>query len=359
MKPRLVISLVFLVAFSGSAEQMLYRSNTTGMLLERIAPYRRDDSEWIVTVEKTPTQEVRRLLDNGRETRRWETSWTDGHTRSEERETAGKQLVALRVYDAQGNLLREEEYANGALSRTSVLAYTGGTLRRTRVLGPDGAQLSSTEYLYAVNGSLREVLRTEDGGGLNISSTVTGPAGVSEQTASAGEARQVVRYDGSGRIIDTERRRGDTLVSRELFRYRADSDLLDSSTEELPVDGKTIERRYDEAGRIVSETSESGGGEETTYARDDKGRLIAKTRRTPAGLEVWRYTLDASGGVQREEYSRRGSLQKVTTYGKGRERTEDLYRDGALFLRVYFDGDTRLREEVHSGDAVLRERTYE
>ena len=273
--------------------------------------------------------------------------------------------MARRLYDATGNLLQEEEYADGALSRKSVLTYSGGRLRRTRVLGPDGGQISTTEYLYAVNGSLREVMRTDADGRVQSSSSVSGPSGVSEQQAAAGELRQIVRYDGNGRIIDREQRRGDTLVSRELFRYRADSDLLESSTEELPADGRTIERRYDDAGRVASEvaseaaSSGSAAAEETTYTRDDKGRLVSKTRRAAAGLEVWRYTLDAAGNVAREEYSLRGSLQKVTTYGKGKERTEDLYRDGTVFLRVYFDGDTRLREEVRSGDSVLRERTYQ
>ena len=39
-------------------------------------------------------------------------------------------------------------------------------------------------------------------------------------------------------------------------------------------------------------------------------------------------------------------------------RTEELYRDGELFLKVFFDGDTRLREEVWFNGRMERERSY-
>jgi hypothetical protein len=361
MKLRLVLPMLCLAALSGFAEETFYRSNITGMLLEKIPPYRRDSSEWVVTIDRAPGRETRRLLDNGRETRRWETSWSEDRSRREEKETTGAQLASRRVYDAAGNLLQEDEYADGAVTRTSVLTYSAGRVRRTQVRGPHGEQLSVTDYVYATNGSLREVVHTEAGGAEQVSSAVAGPSGISEQVVATGVTRQVIRYDADGRIIEKERRTSDAVVSREQFRYRPDSDFLESSTEELPAEGGTIERRYDEAGKIVSEVSTARGGavEEVLFTRNDKGRLVAKSRRAAAGLEVWRYLLADDGSVAREEYSLRGSLQKVTTYGKGKERTEDFYRDGAIFLRVYFDGDTRLREEVYSGDTVLRERTFE
>ena len=39
---------------------------------------------------------------------------------------------------------------------------------------------------------------------------------------------------------------------------------------------------------------------------------------------------------------------KVIIHGTGKQRTEELYKDGELFLKVFYDGDTRLREEVWS-----------
>jgi hypothetical protein len=50
---------------------------------------------------------------------------------------------------------------------------------------------------------------------------------------------------------------------------------------------------------------------------------------------------------------------KVTVHGEGKLRTEELYRDGELFLKVFYDGDTRLREEVYSNGGLQRERSYQ
>ena len=37
----------------------------------------------------------------------------------------------------------------------------------------------------------------------------------------------------------------------------------------------------------------------------------------------------------------------------------ELFRDGEVFLKVFYDGDTRLREEVWSDGSMLRERSYQ
>ena len=73
-------------------------------------------------------------------------------------------------------------------------------------------------------------------------------------------------------------------------------------------------------------------------------------------MELWKYSVDDKGKVSREEYFLLGSLQKVTLYGEGKLRTEEIYKDEDLYLKVYFDGDTRVKEEVYSGGKLLRER---
>jgi hypothetical protein len=130
------------------------------------------------------------------------------------------------------------------------------------------------------------------------------------------------------------------------------------STETLPPEGRTVERLYDASGAVTVESSSVSGAspEETSYTRNDKGELIARSRRSPRGMELWKYALDDKGKVNREEYFLLGSLQKVTVYGEGKLRTEEIYKDEELYLKVYFDGDARVKEEVYSGGKVLRER---
>ncbi|HEY9595223.1 MAG TPA: hypothetical protein VHE79_12135, partial [Spirochaetia bacterium] len=244
-----LVALFLLLSVLGGAEQQVYRSNSIGMRLERIAPYLRDRSQWVLTVETTPTTEVRRLWEDGKEKRRWEIS-TQGAERVE-KELVGKSLVARRTRDDRGNLLEEEEYTDGALTRKTLFGYTGGRLRRARVLGADGTVLATVEYLYATNGALRQVTRTTGAGAAQVSAAVGGPSGVSEQRDTAGDDTRVVRYDAAGRVVNEVHRRGDAVLDDRELRYRPEAGTLESATETDDA-GTVIESAYDDGGYIMT-----------------------------------------------------------------------------------------------------------
>jgi YD repeat-containing protein len=360
MRTLLLVALLCFSLLPAGAQEVLYRSNTFGMLLERIEPYLRDQSDWIVAIRHEGSGEVRRLYSRGKEVRRWEVSWNDDASQKIEREFDHGAIVARRLSDAAGDLLEEEQIAAGAVTQKSVFTYRGSRLARMRVLKADGSLLYAEQYVYATSGVLREVRRTGPSDVARLSSYVFGPAGLSEERNTGSDTLFIARYDTRGRVTNREQRRGEVTLSLEDFTYRAEGDHLVSSVEKLPPQDVLIERGYDEEGRLVSEKRRTGGAvnEDVAYARDEQGRLTAKTRRSAAGLETWKYTLDASDRTTREEYYRRGLLERITDFGEGKLRTEELYREEGLFLKVYYDGDQRLREEVYAGGKLLRERTY-
>jgi hypothetical protein len=360
---RHLAALVFLLCavLPVSAEELLFKSNDFGMLLSRITETQQGDSRWVLRVRRTGTDEQRMLYDKGKEVRQWDVSWNRDHTEKVERETAAGALVARRVYDASGSLLQEEEYASGVLSRKTLSTYAGGRLTRTRVLdGADGREVSSAVYLYAANGSLREVRRTVAPGETSVSAVVIAGTGLSEQRSSQGGSLFIERFDTDGRMTNRERRTDGTTVSTEEFTYDGTTRTPAASEERLPGDNSVIARHYDDAGRVSDETTSVKGAvrETVMYQRNEKGKVTTKSRRSPDGLESWKYTYADSGDLSREEYFRRGILAKVTDHGTGKLRTEEMYREGELFLKVYYDGDTRLREEVYTNGTVQRERSY-
>lgn len=358
MKQLLPAFLLLSALLPVCGDALLYKSNESGMLLQRIEPYRRDESRWILEVSMKGKDEVRRLYDRGNEARRWEVSWTENDTRKVEREVAADVLVARRLYDGAGALLQEEQYDNGTLVQKAILTYAGGRRTRVRVQAADGSLSYAEQYVYGTNGTLREVRRMGTGGDVRTSSFVFGPGGVSEERTSSKDTLFISRYDAQGRLASREKRKGDQTLSREDFSYRLETDSLLKSTERLPLEGKTIERLYDAAGKLASEASSVSGTvvEESTYTRNEQGGVTGRSRRSSRGMELWKYSLDDKGKVSREEYFLLGSLQKVTEYGQGKIRTEEIYKDEELYLKVYFDGDTRLKEEVYAGGKLLRER---
>jgi len=358
MKRLIVAFFLLQLVLPGFADTLFFRSNESGMILQPIEPYRRDESRWTLEVTSTEKGETRRLLDHGKERRRWEVSSTDGGTRKVERELAAGVLTARRIYDGAGTLLQEEQYDNGSLVQRAILTYGGGRLTHQKVQAADGSLVYEEQFVYGVNGTLREVKRTGNDKEVRISSYVFGPAGLSEERTSSTDTLFISRYDAQGRLSSREKRKGDKTLSREDFTYQEGKDAPHTSTETLPSEGRTIERLYDASGALASETSSTTGAaaEQITYTRDDKGQVISKSRRSARGMEVWKYARDDKGKVTREEFFLLGSLQKVTVYGEGKLRTEEIYKDEDLYLKVYFDGDTRLKEEVYFEGKPLRER---
>jgi len=365
MKPHprtvpLVIVLLF-TALHGFGDDLYYRSNDFGMLLARIPSSRRDDSRWVLQVSRGGLDEVRRLFDNGVEVKRWDFTWNREGSERVERQTAAGVLSARRVYAASGSLLQEEEYTAGVLSKKSLFTYVNGRLSRSRTLaGADESPISSEVYLYAANGGLREVRRTVPLGTPLVSSVVASTVGLSEARSAMGGSLFIERYDTEGRLIYRERREDGTSVSTEDFSYGPGSRKLASSEERLPLEHAVVTRGYDGDGRLARETTSVNGSVRVTigYERDAKGNVTSKTSRGIAGSESWKYTRSESGDLSREEYFQRGILVKVTIPGEGKLRTEELYKDGELFLKIFFDGDTRLREEVYLNGSLQRERSY-
>jgi YD repeat-containing protein len=360
MKRRLLPALILLAALHGFADGRFFASNDSGMLLKPIEPYLRDQSDWVVEVARDGDVETRRLFEKGREVRRWEATLIKDGSQRVEKEWRDGALAARRVYDARDTLLQEEQYEADVLSQKTLYTYTGGRLTRKRALAADGSTLYAEEYRYAVNGSLREVRRTGQSDDRTLAAYTKGTSGLSEERVSQSDSLSIRRFDARSRVTSRELRSGGTPVLREDFTFRPDSDLLLSSREERPVEGFVTERSYDEQGLLAAETMTGKGAaaQSILYTRDGKGNVVLKSSRGPNGYEVWKYTRDGSGGVAREEYYLRGSLMKVTVNGEGKLRTEELYKGGKLFLKVFYDGDARLREEVYLEGVLLRERSY-
>jgi antitoxin component YwqK of YwqJK toxin-antitoxin module len=356
----LLLACLLGISGAGFAEELLYTSNDFGMLLSRIPPFLERDSRWVVKIRRDGSDEDRRLFDNGKEVRRWHVSWNRDKTEKVERETAGGKIAARRVFDASGSLLQEEEYVNGVLSKKTLCSYANGRLTRKRVLDHDGKAISTDVYLYAVTGGLREVRRTAGRDTTAFASVVSGPAGLSEDRSSMGGALFVERYGPDGRMVSRERRVDGKTVFVEDFAHDGGSGVLASSRESRPDEKTLIERRYDDAGRLAQEITTVNGEVTRTdiYERDAKGREISKLRRSSTGLETWKTAYTEAGDVSREEYSKRGILVKAIIHGERKLRTEELYKDGELFLKIFYDGDTRLREEVWVGGTLQRERSY-
>lgn len=328
------------------------------MRLESVPPFRMDEFDYVLGVERNVEGEVRRLYERGKEVRRWESRRRATGAVSEEREYAGEDLVSVRVMDAGGNLQEESEYKDGAVSVRTLFEYVGRRLTKLSAYDADGVLLYSEDFMRGKGSSLREVSRTMADGTVVRSSFRGDGADLAEETHTSGDVEFRVLYDVLHRKVASETRKAGVLAVRQTTVYRGDSSIPESSLEEWPVEKKSVERSCDEEGRIVRETVSIGEKtvEENDFRWDGDGRKAGRRRRSDAGIEEWAWIYGPDGSVEREEYLLRGRKEKVTVYGQAGERMEELYRDGELFLKVWYVDDQRVKEEVYEKGTLLRER---
>jgi hypothetical protein len=363
-------ALLVLLAARAPADARWFRSDEMGLAIEPIPAFRTDEFAWVLAVERTVRGggwvETRRLYSGAVEQRRW-TLVRSADGRTEEREERGGVLAARRLSGAAGELLQEELFEGGRPASRSVYEYASGRLVRMRVFSADGSLSSTADYVTAPSGRLREVRWTASDGSVRSASQAAGGTGstaggaaVSEERSREGYAWRTTRYDASGRVAVREQGDASGLVSRQRLVYGGDSRTPVTSTTEWPAEKKVVTTYHDAAGREVAQTATVAGvvTERVAWIRDDAGRVLVMRRTGSGGTEEVRTSWAADGSVEREERFVRGTRVKTVIHTGPDERIEELYADGDLFLRVFYRGDARIREEAVVDGAVVRERTF-
>jgi len=366
-------ALTLLLAFlagGAAADVRWFRSDEMGLAIAPIPAFRADEFPWTLAVERTATGggwvETRRLLSGSDERRRW-TLVRSADGRTEEREERGGAIAARRLSGASGELLQEETFEAGKPSGRSVYEYAAGRLVRVRVFAADGSLASTVEYVTAPSGRLREVRWTAPGGEVRSAGQTAGGTGyaaggaaVSEERTRDGDEWRTTRYDASGRAAAREGGDASGLRWRQLLAYAGTAGTPTSSTTEWPAERKIVTTSYGASGGEVEETTTVAGvvTERVVWTRDEAGRVLAKRRTGAGGTEEVRTTWGDDGAPAREEYFARGMRVRTVIHTGPDERTEELFSDGDLFLRVFYRGDTRVREEAIVEGKVAREREF-
>lgn len=370
IRPRLPIYrmlpvLLLLLAIHPAAQEAAdsstsyFRSNDLGMALERIEAGSREEFDFILAVESRGRGQTRTLFREGVELRRWESE------PGEERIFSNSQLEQRSRYDEEGRLLEEHFFERGKFVRRTLYLYNGEALGRSETYGPEGRVEFVDRYYLSPDGRLRRVVREWVEGPADQQLALGGAAGsvFEERYGNAGQ-RRINRFDAAGRIVEQELWVDGELTEREHFQYRGQSELLESSRLEQLQLQCTTRRGYDQQGRIIRIEVEQAGEEsmETLHRRDDQGRIVETTRRGPEGIENWLFAYDSEGELLREEYRIRGSLERVTQYHSEEQsytRIEQLYRENELFMRVYYEGQSKSKEEFLKNGEILHVREFE
>lgn len=353
--PLFLIGLVFLMTISYlPADEVLYRSNNLAMIYEQLDGQTAAGMNYVLSIERRGNLEIKRLLKSGLEIRRWERTLVSSSGRSEEREFEEEVLTARRIYTGDELLAEETKYRNDSVVERNVYEYDRGRLRQREVFDGDSNSLYRELYLYTRNGTLRQVDRTYPEGGVSRVSYSFGDRGLIEERVQQDDGFFIARYTGKGKLGAWLEWAEGNPVREKTWDYYPDSGRVKTVTERKQ--GSEIVETYDAGGLLIGRQAD--GSENITMTRDESGRLLSKTRISTDGREQWLYVYNENGDLARESYYKRSILERVRIFTGDNEYIEELYQQNALFLRVYFKNEEKMREEFIREGRVIRDRQY-
>lgn len=354
------LAVCALVAAVPAGAADLYRSNAVGIQGERLDPADPERPEYVLEVSFTAGTEVRSLQRDGQEVRRTEVT-RDGAT-STSRVYEDDVLERQTVARSDGEPVEETFYSDGSVSELWQYHYDGPALVRRDAYGPDGELIYHETYAYWRDGSLRSTVR-EQGSDSRTEYRYRHGRLEEEWVSRPGESERF-EFDTAGRLAVRERFAGDELQEQEVRIYTGpQSDALLQHV--IVSAGDDVTRRdYDDHGRLVTETVEQSSvvtRKLTRVFRDDL--LVSETETEGGGVKRWDYAYDENGERTQTSYREDGELVEVETIVLGpdaapADRMTELYHRGEPVLRVYYDGQLRLREEVIRDGEVVRVREF-
>ncbi|MFW6215023.1 MAG: hypothetical protein ACOC45_03665 [Alkalispirochaetaceae bacterium] len=251
-------------------------------------------------------------------------------------------------------------YRDGELYRRRIeILSPRGTPREVQILDAAGERIERWQYRYDRTGRLRGI-EVDGLDGRSRFSTGLAPegSGTSGETLfrAEDESRTVYRYDEAGRLATASSYRSGELIERLTNTW--EEERLAMRVREYPRERRRVVTRYDESGDPAEEEAwEAGRLVSTTYrSYGEEGELLG-IRVTGRQAREIRYEYDEEGTLVSERELREGVVHRSVEYGED-ERVETRYRRGEAFLRVYYRGDERVREELLREGEVIDVRRF-
>ncbi|GEM_PF-1565220 len=356
----LFAGIVLTEAFS--EEKRYYRSNEFGMKLEPIGWYRSDDYRFVLIeskkIENGAAKIEIKLLDDGKEVKEWVRTLDKSGTVKREKYLEKGIIVRETLFLSDGRISEERDYVDGKPDIRILFTYYGRRLRKKMYYDSKGNHLYDDIFSLNDNGSLRYVVRKDEREVKASSMYVQSTDGITDDVQYYQGTKVVSHYDRTGRLLRKDRFKGGKIVESNTYVYNAETGRISSEKILHYDEGTTEEKEFNKDGQLISRVVLQ---KEIEIIREsitwENGLMAGKVVHSKEnGIEEYKYFYDSKGKLERENYYHRGKLEKSTRYTGENERVESLYRKGEIFMKVYYRGEERVKEEVISGGKVIRER---
>jgi YD repeat-containing protein len=255
-------------------------------------------------------------------------------------------------YDVLRRLVEERSTGSDGAGETIRYSWAGDRLLGASAFpvaadGTVGAEALWTDaYRYLRSGALLSVTR-EGESSVFTQRTERAVPRVLETRSSDGSSMRTV-YDAAGRVSEVLRYGSDgaSVPAEETIVYGEGGKRAGPSVTSRKEGDATVETERNEAGRIVRETRYGPDKAVREETRTEwAGDRVGTVRVVSGALELrTEYGYDAEGRRVSEKNYRNGKLERSVRID-GSAEVEELYRNGAVALRSYYEGGALVREE--------------
>ena len=282
----------------------------------------------------------------------------------------------VRFYIDDGSLQLEIEFNNGTIHSIDRHEYRDNRLLERIRLDGDGTELYRDRYSYRIDASMRAVVRQFPDGSQRSSQFQFQDSLLRDELHTSDAAQRIlVRYDTAGRLTEERTYIDESVTELTRFFYaNPEADRPETSRTERRVENSEIVRQF--ADGLEVETVYSRDGEvfrEELISYNDDRQRIELIRIEGDVQTVFRYEYAPDGALALETLSKDGELQerRIELANADPSLYRDLnpppdttvilelYSDGQLLLRVYYQDKRRIREEVIENEEVIRVRNFE
>ena len=351
----------FLVRVEGvGAEEVFYRSNSLGIQYEQIPSEKRDTYPYVLVVDEQGAREIRTLYAESEVEQRWEDTFFGDGSLKEERHYQAGFLNRVVQYHPDGTVNQETDFRGGKQSNRTKYYFDTEGIEKKAVYDEQDVLLYEEHYSLSVRNTLREVRRDWANGDTQISFYRFDGGKLQEEIHVSGEFTYVMRFDLSGRLAYKGSWKNGVIQRRWEYRYDPQTENVSFIEEENYVENTRTLQHFRRDGKMVKEEVlvQDKSAEIYEYQWNVNGLQIQVRRRSSEGIEEWSYTYDEEDNLSKEVYTRRGRIELITYHISGDTRIEEIYREGQLLMKVFYEKDERTREEFYKNGKLIRARDY-
>jgi len=328
---------IFLLISSVLPGQDYYRSNSIGMVFEKISSFRLDDYDWTVKISSTGAAELRLLYYRGDEVKKLE------YIKEESNLTINEYVSDLLVHKEHienGLILSEKYFKDDGIVREYVYEWENRQLHRT-IYTENEDLIYEDIFVIDVKGRIQQIRRLYDTGNKQLAGfSYTGDV-ISTGWYGKNNDFLLYIYD-NGKIVEIDTWLSAVLNNTVKFTF---SESGKTAVENDILTDKTIVRTYDSSDHILSEETREGRSYEKTVFQYENNLLLQKNISSSGLREKHSYEYYDDKSLKLERILKDNILFKEIFYENKDKTKEKVYKNGNLVLIITYRNGVELNQE--------------